>query len=224
MANVIVGVKPELGVNYEVGDIGFTFKDGNIISYGIAWFTRWSRGENPDVPKIAVSHVFVVVGENECVEAKYPAVKRSFLFNYFCDPHTHVVFRRPTGLTPDIAARIVKSAEARIGESYGVALIIGHLLANSLIGRFLCWLTRGWTDRKIKQIFDSHHQLICSELASTALSEQPEYSGKGILRNPPHTIDPEALFNARDIFEPWATEIKGERSRPAVVRVQRPSR
>jgi hypothetical protein len=48
MPRTIVIVKPEYGLNYTKGFIGFTFDDQSFVSNGIAWFTRWEEGENPD--------------------------------------------------------------------------------------------------------------------------------------------------------------------------------
>lgn len=209
MSDKIVSVKPEYGVNYTRGDIGFTFTDGSFISAGIAWFTKWDRGTNPNVPNIPVSHVFIVSGENECIEATAPKVMRSSLTKYFKAKHTHVVFRKPVGLNADIADRIVSVAEARLGCTYGYALVVGHALANSCLGRLLGSITLGKSTNALENFFDSHRQYICSELGSTALSEQPEYAGKGVLVNPPYTINPVALFNTCDVFDPWACKIKG---------------
>ena len=223
MSNTVVSVKPEYGVNYSKGYLGFTFTDGSFISAGIAWFTKWDRGTNPDVPRIPLSHVFIVSGENECIEATMPEVMRSPLTKYFDAPHTHVVFRKPVGLDDDIATRIVAVAEERIGCGYGYSLIVGHALANSLFGKLLGVITGGWSSRAMENLFDNRHQYICSELGSTALNEQPEYAGKGVLAHPPYTINPEALFNTKDVFDPWATRIKGVKVKLPVKRLKSPA-
>jgi len=114
-------------------------------------------------------------------------------------------------MTPDIADSIVEVARARLGCSYGYSLIVGHALANSLFGKLLGTLTRGRASRAMENFFENRHQYICSELGATALNEQPEYAGKGVLALPPYAINPVALFNTKEVFEPWATRIKGSR-------------
>jgi len=208
MATKILNVPPVFGETYKVGYIGFTFQDHNFLASGVAWFTRWDKGANPDVPKLDLSHVIVVTGENECVEAYLPKVRRTPLSHYFDNPNNHVAFRKPVGLTPELGQRIADAAASRIGDSYGISLIIGQLLANCFLGHFLNWATRGWSSRVITGIFEKKNQFICSELGAYALNQQPEFKGKGILAEPPYEIDPQDLFEDRTIFEPWAESIK----------------
>lgn len=201
-------VPPVFGETYKVGYIGFTFQDHNFLASGVAWFTRWDKGENPDIPKLNLSHVIIVTGDNECVEAYLPRVRRTPLDHYFDNPNNHIAFRKPIGLTPEIGERIAKAAASRIGDSYGISLIVGQLIADSIVGRLLGWITRGWSHRLITGIFEKKNQFICSELGAFVLNEQPEYKGKGVLSKPPFEIDPQMLFEDREIFEPWAESIK----------------
>jgi hypothetical protein len=102
----IVSVLPEFGVNYNVGYIGFTYTDNSFISKGIAWFTRWAKGENLDVPNVPLSHVIVVTGPDTCAEATVPRSKETPIQEYFDAPHTHIFFRKPVGWTDDLGKRI----------------------------------------------------------------------------------------------------------------------
>lgn len=206
--NKLVSVRPEFGVNYDVGYIGFTFQDSNFLAEGVAWFTRWEKGENPDVPKLDLSHVIIVSGENECVEAYLPKVRRTPLSDYFDNPKDHIIFRKPVGWTPELGKRIAETAASRVGNRYGVSLIIGQLLANCFLGHFLGWLTRGWSHRVITGFFENKDQFICSELGAYALDQQVEFRGKGILAESAYEIDPQSLFEDREIFEPWAQQVK----------------
>ena len=69
---------PQFSLDYDVGDIGFTYLHG-FVSAGIGWFEHWDR-----LGGIVVTHTFVASGENECVEAhleewvaRAPLAKRS---------------------------------------------------------------------------------------------------------------------------------------------------
>lgn len=205
----IVSVAPQFGENYRVGDIGFTYTDNSFISKGIAWFTKWDQGKNPDVPDIPISHVFVVSGENECIEATLPKVKRTPLDHYFTKSSTHVFFRRPVDLTDEIAARIVVAAASKIGQRYGIVQLVGHAIAGSVPGKVIGWMTGGWFTRAAKTAFENKSQMICSELGAYALDEQPEYRDLGVLKEPVTTINPTRLFNDGVIFKPWTTTVKG---------------
>lgn len=204
-----VSVSPQFGVNYRVGDIGFTFTDNSFVSMGIAWFTKWDQGTNPDVPNIPVSHVFVVSGENECIEATLPKVKRTPLDYYFEKNHTHVFFRRPVGLTDEIGDRIVAAAATKVGLRYGTVQLVGHAIAGSIPGKVLGFLSFGLFTKIAKSAFEKKSQFICSELGAYALDEQPEYHDKGVLSEPTHSINPVRLFNTTEVFKPWTTRVDG---------------
>ena len=60
----VQSLEPAYGDNYKAGFVGFTHTGSTLLSKGIAHFTRWSR-----LSDIHVSHVLIVTGENECVEA-----------------------------------------------------------------------------------------------------------------------------------------------------------
>jgi len=211
MGDSIVSVKPEFGVNYDVGYVGFTYTDKSFISVGVAWFTRWTKGG--DVPHLPISHALVVTGDGQCVEAHIPKVRRTALSVYFDDPHSHIVFRKPVGWTPEMGKAIAAAAEKRVDVPYGTALIAGHLLANSFLGKFLGVVTGGRSSRFFERLFESKRQLICSELAATCLREQPALAHLGLLdQKQSFEIDPQMLFQDDKLFVPWKDGVKGELS------------
>jgi len=199
----IVSVKPQYGVNYKDGFIGFIYNDSSFISLGISWFTNWERGQNPDVPNIPISHTLIVTGPNECVEANFPKIKRSLLTDYFNDPHNHIFFRKPVGLNDDISKRIIDTAYSKIGKLYDWTLLIGHTISNSFIGIILDVLTKGKSKEFFTNLFNKKNRMICSELAAYCLNEQPEYKGKGTLLKKLSSIDPQQFFQDKVIFTPW---------------------
>lgn len=187
------------GVNYKAGYVGFTYTKSNIISQGIVYFTRWSQ-----MHQIKVSHALIVSGENECIEAHMEGgVKRTLLSTYFDDQKCQIFFRKPNGLTPDLASRIITAAEAQLGSAYDLELITAQLESNSLTGRMLRRLLGPAFEERICKLHDNPERWICSELVAHCLDAQPEFHDKGVLLNSDATIDPQELFEDDLIFEEW---------------------
>jgi len=190
---------PRYGENYGAGYIGFTYTNSNLISRGIAYFTRWTRMHD-----ISVSHALLVTGENQCIEAHAQGgVKRTNLETYFEDEHCQIFFRKPKNLTPEIATRLVSSAEEHLGCGYDFALIAAQLEANSLAGHLLRRLFGRSFEEKVCQLKDHPERFICSELVAHCLDSQPEYHDKGVLTYSDCTIDPQELFEDDEIFTAW---------------------
>ena len=201
MAIEIKSLVPKFGPdgNYHVGYIGFTYSEGNIISEGIAYFTRWHR-----MSDIKVSHALIVTGDNKCVEAHLETgVAEKDLSEYFDDLHCQIFFRKPKGLTSDIAKKIVEKAEEQKGCKYDLDLIKHMVKVHSIVGWTINKLTRDGYEKRITLAHEGDNKWICSELAAHCLDEQPEYKDKGILSKLDATIDPQELFEDQTIFEPW---------------------
>lgn len=188
--------KPQPLSGYNVGYIGFTHVPG-LLADGICYFERWSK-----LSDIAVSHVLVVTGTNECVEAHWPRVKVSPLTSYFEDPKTLIAFRRPRGWSKRLGLDIASAAKTRVGDKYDVGLIAAQFMANTFVGHYLNKWFGGRPDAWMSKRLDRKDQFICSELAAWSLSQQPEFRGKGILQAPLDTISPQELFEDQNIFEP----------------------
>ena len=195
----LVSVAPDYGKNYDAGYVGFTYTKSNILSRGIAHFTRWSCMHD-----IKVSHALVVTGENECIEAHMKGgVKRTKLDTYFNDEHCQIFFRKPKDLTPELAAGIIKAAEEHLGCAYDIDLISAQLIVNSITGEFIRHHIMPSFEENVCQQQDHLDRWICSELAAHCLDSQPEYRNKGVLANNDATIDPQELFEDDLIFEAW---------------------
>lgn len=194
----ITSLEPNYRVNYNVGYIGFTFRNKNIISEGIAYFTRWQR-----LSDIKVSHVLVVSGKNKCVEALAKGVKETKLTDYFNDPHTQIFFRKPLGYSRQLGQRIASAAKKQLGKKYDKWLIAAHMLHGSFLGRWVNGIFDGKPDLYVSRLLNHKDKWICSELASFALDSQPEFTDKGVLEKPDFTIDPQQLFEDQTIFTPW---------------------
>lgn len=200
----IISSPPVYGENYKAGYVGFTYTGSNIISRGIAYFTRWSQ-----MHQIKVSHALIVSGENECIEAHMNGgVKRTNLSTYFDDEKCQIFFRKPNGLTPDLAQRIISAAEAQLGCDYDIELITAQLESNSLTGRLLRRLLGPGVEDRLCKLKDHADRWICSELVAHCLDEQPKYHDKGVLIYNDATIDPQELFEDDVTFEAWKQQVR----------------
>jgi len=199
MTLVVESIKPKFGKNYKKGYIGFTYYNTSVVSIGIAYMTRWSR-----MSDIKISHTLLVTDDNECIEAHIKnGVVRSDLDKYFNDRNCQVFFRKPTGLTKEIAKRIENAAAKEIGTKYDVNLIATQAMQGTFVGRLINKVFSGKPDRLLSKLLNRDDRWICSELVSHCLSKQGEYKNRGILNHPTETIDPQELFEDAVIFEPW---------------------
>jgi hypothetical protein len=195
----LVSQEPRYGVNYDAGYIGFTYTQSNIVSRGIAYFTRWTRMHD-----IKVSHALVVTGDNECIEAHMEGgVKRTKLDTYFHDEQCQIFFRKPKDLNTALAANIIKAAEEHLGCAYDIDLIAAQLKVNSVSGQLIRHLLLPNFEEDVCRRRDHLDRWICSELVAHCLDSQPEYHNKGGLVHSDATIDPQELFEDGQIFEPW---------------------
>lgn len=195
----VQSLEPRFGENYKPGFIGFTHTGSSLLSRGIAHFTRWSR-----LSDIHVSHVLVVTGENECVEALATrGVVKSPLDTYFNDPKTQIFFRKPRKCSAAIGQRIAESALAQAGTKYDRLLVAARMLEGSFLRRWLGSHFRGTPEHFVSRLLNRDNRWICSELAAYCLDCQPEYVDRGILAKPSCAINPQELFEDSEIFANW---------------------
>jgi hypothetical protein len=195
-------LKPNFGVNYDVGYIGFTARCCDPVAAGIAWFERWPVGRVP--AGLIVTHALVVSGADECIEAHAKfGVQRSTLSKYFNDPHCQLFFRKPRGWDLPRGQQIVSAAAAHVGDKYGYGIILADLLANTYLGHWLNYWLRNWPNRLVCRLLDRAGSEVCSELAALALQEQWWIPRLGCLENPACMVTPQALFEDDCVFEPW---------------------
>ncbi|TSA33308.1 MAG: hypothetical protein D4R65_07930 [Verrucomicrobiaceae bacterium] len=198
----VQSLAPAFGDNYKPGYIGFTHTGSSQLSTGIAWFTRWSR-----LSDIHVSHVLVVTGNNECVEALGgKGIVKSPLNKYFDDPKTQIFFRRPRKCTAAVGQRIAETALAQVGTKYDDLLIAAQMLEASFLRRWMMSHFHNTPSHFVGRLLNRDIRWICSELASYCLDCQPEYADKGVLVKPDYAIDPQELFEDQEIFANWHSE------------------
>lgn len=194
----ITSVNPVYGKTYKKGHIGFTYYNASIISIGIAYITRWAK-----MSDIKVSHTLVVTGDNECIEAHIQhGVVRSDLDKYFNDPKCQIFFRKPTGLTDEVANELEKVAAKEVGTKYDIKLIAAEAMQGTHIGKLINRVFKSKPDRLVSKLLNKDDRWICSELVAYCLDGQSIYHDKGILDKPTETIDPQELFEDETIFEP----------------------
>lgn len=202
--NLLPPSKPQFGINYDVGWIGF-LSHSSFIARGIGWFTRWWRGAN--IP--SVSHVFVIIAPGQLIEANGSGVEVESLDEYTRKPGCTVYLRKPLGWTPALGQRIASEAMKYKGLKYDYDLIAANAVSYSLFGRLMNGLTRDALDRVITELADSDNAMICDKLAVVAMQPQPELRPLGTLKEPACTNNPQKLFGDDVLFLPDVTVIKG---------------
>lgn len=186
--------------HYDKGWIGFNHDTSNPLSKGIAWATGWCRKHG-----LTVSHAFIVTGEDECVEAATGkgVVVSSLTKQYFKKFERRVVFRKPRGLTPEIADAIAADAHHEVGADFNYNAV-GNLAANST---FTGWLLNQAFNGKVRdltaRLSDNAESFLCSELAAWCLQKHDRYNGIGVLKDHHSAISPQRLFGDDEIFEPF---------------------
>lgn len=190
--------RPEFGKDYDLGWVGFV-RGPSLLSTAIAYLTRRDKAGD-----IVVTHSFLVTGPDECVEANLPVgVVTSGLAEAYLDRDDgQVIFRKPRGLTPNVARRVVERAKREVGAKFD---IIG-IAAEGLGGTFLGYLVNSLFSNKPKELMagllHEKGQWICSDLVMYCYREEPAYRGKGVLAHPVGTVSPQALFEDDELFEP----------------------
>lgn len=203
-SNIITYVEPVYGLNYNKGYIGFTYDGDNPIAQGIAYFTKWDQ-----MHMIRATHVLIVTGEDSCIEADAAtnSVHEVALAPYFKPSSKQIFFRKPVGLTDEVAERIVQTLRPTLGMTYDFLLILAQAAIGTVSGYVLDRLLRGKLSVSLCEALNDPNSYICSELAAYALDQQPEYRDQGVLALPNSTINPQKLFEDDVIFEAWKTEV-----------------
>lgn len=193
------------GVDYQKGDIGFTFDKKSWISSGIAHFTRWQRKSN-----IKIDHALIIIDDSTCIEAISDtgvAVKK--LKDYFNNQNTVIFFKRLKGINKKIADEIVKNAKAEVGKKYAKILLLVGIIRGSYIGHWIDKITHNKFFDKQFQLINRGRSFLCSELVAHCLQKAKlwPYHNEGILKRPAAAINPQELFEDENIFESGRIEI-----------------
>lgn len=202
-------LKPNWGVNYDVGYIGFTSRTDDAVAAGIAWFEHFDEIQVRDGVRqytrpagIVVEHALVVSGPDECIEAHAgTGVQKSTLSKYFNDPHCRIFFRKPRNWNRVLGEDIVISAQRRIGDKYAYSIIVADALANSVAGHWLNACFGGWPNRIVSGWLSKKHQEVCSQLAAESMADNMPHVS--ILAEPARIVTPQALFEDPVVFEQW---------------------
>src|SRR5437763_8841113 len=187
--------RPEFGKDYDIGWVGFV-RGRSVLSAGIAYLTRRDK-----VGGARVTHAFLVTGPDECVEANFPAgvVVSGLAENYFDKDGGRVVFRKPRGLTPAVARRVVKRARAEVGAKFDVAGMAAEGLGDTFLGHLLNALLGDKPKKVAAKVLHRKGRWVCCDLVAHCLRAEPRYRGKGVLARPPGTISPQKLFEDEDL-------------------------
>lgn len=194
------------GVDYEKGDIGFTFDKKSWISSGIAFFTRWQRSSH-----IKIDHALIVIDDSTCIESVSEtgvAVKK--LQDYFNNKDTTIFFRKLKGMNKEIADEIAKNAKDELGKKYAKTLLLVGVARGSFIGHWIDIITNNKFFDRQSQLINKGKSFFCSGLVAHCLKKvkQWRYHDKGVLKRPATGISPQELFEDETIFKAGRIEIQ----------------
>jgi hypothetical protein len=189
-------VRPEFGKDYDLGWVGFVHGP-SFLSRAIAYLTRRDRAGD-----IGVTHSFLVTGPDECVEANLPVgVGTSSLAESYFDQEGGVIFRRPRGLTPDVARRVVERAKGQVGARFDISGMAAEALSGTFLGHLVNSLLGGKPKELMAGLLHEKGQWVCSDLVMYCFREEPQYRDKGVVAHPVGTVSPQALFEDEEFFE-----------------------
>jgi hypothetical protein len=190
--------RPEFGKDYDLGWVGFV-RGHTHLSTAIAYLTR--RDKSGD---IGVTHSFIVTGPDEIVEANFPAgvVTSSLAESYLDRDDGRVIFRRPKGLTPALARRVVRRAKAEVGAKFDTAGLVVEGLGGTFLGHLINSLFGDKPKELVAGLLHEKGQWVCSDLVIYCFRDEPKYRGKGAVAKPVGTVSPQTLFEDEELFEP----------------------
>ncbi|QDT38556.1 hypothetical protein [Stratiformator vulcanicus] len=190
---------PEYGKDYGRGWIGFNHA-GSWFSSAIAHVQRWDKKEDIDI-----SHVLIVSGEDECIEAAYPkgVVRTGLTEGYWDKTDRYVVFRQPKDLTEDIADQLIETAERELGNKFDYSSVANMAVQKNFVG----WMINKMFFNKPAELADKLNtdddEWVCSSLAAYCMAQIDQYEDAELLQRPPGVISPQELFEADGLFEPF---------------------
>jgi hypothetical protein len=197
--------RPRYGKDFGPGWVGFVH-GSSLLSAGIAYLTRRDK-----LGDVRVTHCLLVTGPDECVEANFPVgvIRSSLTQAYFDQDGGQVIFRKPKGLTPAVARRVVRRAKAEVGAKFDTAAMAGEGLGGTFLGHLVNSLLADRPKKLVARLLHRKGRWVCSDLVCYCLGQEANYRGKGVLAQPPGTVSPQALFEDEELFEPLA--VRGRR-------------
>jgi hypothetical protein len=194
--------RPAFGKDFGLAWVGFA-RGPSLLSAGIAYLTRRDKVGGP-----CVTHAFLVTGPDECVEANFPAgvVTSRLSESYLDGDGGPVVFRKPRGLTPAVARRLVRRVKAEVGAQFDAAAMAAEGLAGTFVGHLLNSLFKDKPKELAARLTHRKGRWVCSDLVMYCLRGEPRYRGKGVLARPVGTVSPQTLFEDEELFEPLPGE------------------
>lgn len=195
--------RPTFGKDFGLGWVGFVHSSCQLLSGSIAYLTR--RDKKGDV---TVTHSFLVTGPDECVEANLPVgvVTSDLAKEYLGRDDRLVLFRKPKGLTPAVARRLVARAKAQLGAKFDYGAFAAEGLTDSFLGHLVDSLLGGKPKKLLAGLLHQKGRYVCSELVAYCLRQEPRFREKGVLARPPGVLTPQELFEDGELFEPLSAQ------------------
>lgn len=199
---LVESVKPVWLQNYKPGYVGFVSRLNNVVSLGIGLLQKES-----DVKGIKVSHTFMVVDRDVCIEASSRGVIFTNITKYFSNPEVLVMFKKPRLYDKEQVHKVfIPYAAGIVADKVGYDYL---LLFGQVLDSFV-------THKGKRRVMPEHEnpircksRMICSQLIARILKTGHLYKVLGVLAQWAESrITPQMLFEDRALFEPW--EFKDE--------------
>lgn len=196
----LVNDKPQFGINYNIGYIGFSNNDSRIAKL-IKWGTKYDKKE-----KIEATHALIIISETECIEALMgKGVVISPLSKYFDGDEFDIIIREPKEYNLELGNEIVGIATKQLGSPYSAKAIIMSLFRGLFTGHIIDMITKDklWDHLCVNRI--GKQTFICSALVAYSLQNLKNWTYKrtGVLKRNFSGINPVELLYEDSIFEDY---------------------
>jgi hypothetical protein len=122
--------------------------------------------------------------------------------SYLDQDDGRVIFRRPKGLTPALARRVVRRAKAEVGAKFDTAELVAEGLGGTFLGHLVNSLFGDKPKELVAGLLHEKGRWVCSDLVIYCFREEPKYRGKGAVAKPVGTVSPQTLFEDEELFDP----------------------
>ena len=199
----LIDERPQWGVNYNVGHIGFS-NNNSAIAKAIKWGTKYDKQN-----KIEATHALIIINEHECIEALMgKGVVISPLSKYFDSEEFNIVIKAPKEYNATLGKGIVNQALEQLGAPYSAKVIFMSLCRGLVAGHIIDLITKDklWDHFCKNRI--GRQTFICSGLVAYCLQKMAnwKYSKSGSLKRDFSGINPVELLYDTEIFEDFDME------------------
>jgi hypothetical protein len=177
----------------------FFTADKEPLSKGIMHFTRWGAGED------RVTHAGLTCFE-ATLESHFPQGVHWNTWDRIVEraqssEDQRVWIGKPIGWTPEYGQKIIEHGSKMVGQRYDVSSILALASNNTVFGRILGSITRGYSQKAVGALLNGKNRWFCSEHVAHSISAViPEFE-KVIKSQPIHFITPQMLMDWDELWE-----------------------